>query len=355
MHGMLRIALRDLQWRTRRIVIAVGGASLVLALALVMSGLSAGFDNESARTVAVARGTAWIVDAGGTGPFLQPTPLSAATVASIVDQVGPDHAAPFLFGRQSVRRSDGSTFGKHQHVNLVGAPAGRLGSPTTSKGRSVRHDGEVVVDVSLGAKIGQRVTLGTKTYEVVGSVRGARLLAGVPNVYVTLRDAQVLAFGGRDLATAVVVDEAVTAPAGTKALDNREAQIDGLRPVVNAQKTIAMVRSLLWLVAALIVGSVMYLGAIERTKDVAVLKGMGARSIPLAGSLALQAIVLGAAASAVGTLLAVLIAPAFPLASEIPLSAYLLLPVVAMLIGLVSSLAAARRLFSIQPALAFGS
>ena len=68
---------------------------------------------------------------------------------------------------------------------------------------------------------------------------------------------------GRNLATAVVVDRTVNPPNGTKVLSNHEAKIDGLRPVVNAQKTIAMVRSLLWLVAALIVGSVMYLSALE--------------------------------------------------------------------------------------------
>lgn len=352
---MFTIALRDLQWRARRVIIAVVGASLVLALALVMSGLSAGFDNESARTVALTRATGWIVDAGGTGPFLQPSPLSRAVVSSVEAQVGVDHAAPLLFGRQSVHRADGRTFGEHQHVNLVGAMVGRLGSPLVSKGRALRRTGEVVVDTSLGARVGSRVRLGSSSFTVVGSVNGARLLAGVPNVYVTLRDAQLLALGGQDLVTTIVVDRPVTAPTGTKVLDGIDAKTDGLRPVVNAQKTIAMVRSLLWLVAALIVGSVMYLGVLDRTKDVAVLKGMGAHSRALAGSLMVQAAVLGLAASAIAVVVADVIAPLFPLSAEIPRSAFLLLPVIAIAVGLVASLGAARRLFSVQPALAFGS
>ena len=352
---MIKIAFRDLQWRSRRIGIAVAGAALVLALALVMSGLSAGFDNESARTVSLARGTAWIVDRGGTGPFLQPSPLSSTTVEAVVNQVGVAHAAPLLFGRQSVQRENGTTFGEHQHVNLVGSPPGRLGSPIAASGRSIRDDGEAVVDATLGAHIGQRIRLGTRAFTVVGKVSGARLLAGVPNVYVSLRDAQVLAFGGKDLATAIVVDRAVTPPPGTKLLDNGEAKIDGLRPVVNAQKTIAMVRSLLWLVAALIVGSVVYLGVLERTKDIAVLKGMGAKSASLAGSLALQAALLGGASSIIGAVLATIIAPVFPLSAEIPTTAFVLLPIVAIAIGLLACLAAAKRLFAIQPALAFGN
>jgi putative ABC transport system permease protein len=352
---MIKIALRDLQWRSRRIAIAVAGAALVFALALVMSGLSAGFDNESARTVSLARGTAWIVDRGGTGPFLQPSPLSSATVEAVVKQIGVAHAAPLLFGRQSARRQDGSTFGEHQHVNLVGSPPGRLGSPVAVSGRSVGTDGEAVVDATLGARIGQRIRLGTRAFTVVGTVSGARLLAGVPNVYISLHDAQTLAFGGKDLATAIVVDRPVDPPPGTKALDNAEATVDGLRPVVNAQKTIAMVRSLLWLVAALIVGSVVYLGVLERTMDIAVLKGMGAKSSSLAGSLALQAAILGAASSIIGAALATIIAPVFPLSAEIPPSAFVLLPIVAIAIGLLACLAAAKRLFAIQPALAFGN
>jgi putative ABC transport system permease protein len=352
---MIRIALKDLQWRSRRVVIAILGAALVLAMALVMSGLSAGFDNESARTVALARATNWVVDAGGTGPFLQPSPLNATTVSAIVSLVGRNHAAPIIFSRQSVSTNTGAPFGTHEHVNLVGVEPYRIGSPKASDGKPLAGPGEVVVDSSLGAKIGSTIRLGTHTFRVVGKVRGARLLAGVPNVYIAFRDAQKMNFGGKDLATAVVTDQDLVAPPGTKSLSNSEAQIDGLRPVVNAKKTITMVRSLLWLVAALIVGSVMYLSALERSKDFAVLKGMGAKSSALGGSLAVQAAALGICASVIGGVIAMLIAPLFPISSEIPQSAYLLLPLLAVIVGLVASIGAAKRMFSIQPALAFGS
>ncbi len=352
---MIRIALKDLQWRTRRVVIAILGASVVLALALVMSGLSAGFDNESARTVGLARATGWVLDSGGTGPFLQPSPLDATKIKAIVDQVGPEHGAPILFGRQSVLGRNGNRIGTHEHVNLVGVEPMRLGSPLVRDGNGLSGNGQAVVDQTLGLEIGESVVLGGRTFTIVGKLSGARLLAGVPNAYISLSDAQQLAFGGRNLATAVVVDRPVVAPPGTKVLTNGEAKTDGLRPVVNAQKTIALVRSLLWLVAALIVGSVMYLSALERSKDFAVLKGMGAKSTSLVGSLAVQAALLGSTSALVGSALAIVLAPLFPLQAEIPLSAFLLLPLIAISIGLLASIGAARRMFSIQPALAFGS
>ncbi len=355
LHHMIRIALRDLQWRSRRVGIAVVGASLVLALALVMSGLSAGFDNESGRTVKLARATGWVVDEGGTGPFLQPSPLTPAKVAAIVDQVGSAHAAPIVFGRQSIRRGNRTLIGEHEHVNLVGAVPGRLGSPNVRSGRNLRDATDAVLDTSLGLKPGAEIILGTTRFRVVGTVDGARLLAGVPNVYVGIDNARTMTFRGQPLATAVVVDRPIQAPPGTKVLSNADAKHDGLRPVVNAQKTIAMVRSLLWFVAALIVGSVMYLSVLERTKDVAVLKGMGARSRSLAASVTMQAAILGLGASILGVGIALLIAPLFPLSAEIPPTAVATLPLVAIAVGVVASLGAARRLFSIQPALAFGS
>ncbi len=352
---MLRIALRDLQWRSRRIALAVAGSALVLALALVMSGLSAGFVNETARTVGMARGTSWVIDAGGTGPFVGPPPLSKATVDQIVDEVGAEHAAPFVFGRQPAHASDGSIIGQHEHINLIGALPDRLGSPLVTAGVGIARAGDVVVDERLGAKLGETILLAEQRFTVVGLVKGARLLAGVPNAYVTIGDAQALLFRGQELVTAVIVDVAVAAPAGTRLVTNAEARTDGLRPVVNAQKTISMVRSLLWLVAALIVGSVMYLGALERTKDVAVLKGMGARSTSLAGSMMLQSAMLAAVAAVAASLIAMAISPLFPIPSEIPPMSLLSLPLVAVIVAMLSSLGAAKRLFSVQPALAFRS
>ncbi len=355
MPPMLTIALRDLQWRSRRILITVVGAALVLALALVMSGLSSGFTNESKRTVSIAHGTGWVIDSNGTGPFLQPTPLDNATVESIQAQIGAQHAAPIVFARQSVRSDTGSPLGSHLHVNLVGVVPGGLGSPREFKGATLAADGQVLVDVTLGAKIGDRIRVGAKLMQITGTVTGARLLAGVPNVYVTVADARSLTFNGLALASAVVVDRPVEAPAGTKLLSNAEAQTDGLRPVVNAQKTIAMVRSLLWLVAALIVGSVMYLGVLERTRDLAVLKAMGATSKSLGLGLAVQSAILALLASVIAVGLAMLIAPLFPLSAEIPALAFATLPLLAVVVAGIASVGAARRIFSVQPALAFGA
>ena len=60
------------------------------------------------------------------------------------------------------------------------------------------------------------------------------------------------------------------------------------------------------------------------------------------------------AAAALAAVLATVLAPLFPLHVEIPASAYLLLPVVTVVVGLLACSIALRRTARIDPATAFG-
>ena len=66
---MLVAALRDLQWRRRRFLIAVLGTALVFAMTLVLAGLSAAFVNEVDRTIKTTGADEWVIATGATGPF----------------------------------------------------------------------------------------------------------------------------------------------------------------------------------------------------------------------------------------------------------------------------------------------
>jgi putative ABC transport system permease protein len=114
-----------------------------------------------------------------------------------------------------------------------------------------------------------------------------------------------------------------------------------------------MMRILLWIVAAGIIGSILYLQAMERTRDFAVFKATGVTGRALAFGLAAQAIVLALLATGVAILLSVALGPIMPIRVEIPGSAFLLMPVVAIVISVLASLAGLRRAVSVDPALAF--
>ena len=70
---MWRIALRDLQWRRRRFVIAVLATSLVFGMTLLMAGADASLHNEGRRIVAALGADAWLVAGGASGPFTTST------------------------------------------------------------------------------------------------------------------------------------------------------------------------------------------------------------------------------------------------------------------------------------------
>ena len=77
--GMLFAALRDMQWRSRRLVIAIISTGLVFAMTLVLTGLANGFRVEAQRTVDSMGVDAFVVNAGAAGPFLGATPLPKST------------------------------------------------------------------------------------------------------------------------------------------------------------------------------------------------------------------------------------------------------------------------------------
>jgi putative ABC transport system permease protein len=114
-------------------------------------------------------------------------------------------------------------------------------------------------------------------------------------------------------------------------------------------------RWFMWVVAAVIVAALVYVSSLQRVRDFAVLKAMGASSRALFAGVAAQAVVVTMVAALLAALTANLLKPLYPLPVAIPTSAFLLLPVTAVAVGVGASLVALRRAVSVDPALAFGS
>src|SRR4029077_9314172 len=80
---VLIAALRDLQWRRRRFIIAVIGTGVVFAMTLILTGLSNGFDQEAADTVKATNVDAWIIPSGAAGPYLGASPFPEAVATDV--------------------------------------------------------------------------------------------------------------------------------------------------------------------------------------------------------------------------------------------------------------------------------
>jgi len=137
-------------------------------------------------------------------------------------------------------------------------------------------------------------------------------------------------------------------------MSNAQVLEDLRRPVDVGAQTIGFLDVLLWAIAAGIIGAILYMSAIERMSDFAVLKAMGASNRFVMTALAMQASIVAITAAAAAMVLAALLGPVFPMPVEIPLIAYPALLIIALVVGLLASAAGLRRAVRVDPASAFG-
>jgi len=190
----------------------------------------------------------------------------------------------------------------------------------------------------------------------VGSVSGRTLFAGQPNVYVSLADAQRILFRGRPLIGAVLATGVLQdVPAGLTARTGREIERASLTQMASAVSSISNTRALMWAIAAFLVAALIYVSALQRSRDFALLKALGASSAVLFAGLAVQAVIVALSAAAIAAVISSRMTGLFAQPVEIPGTAYAVLPLAAIAVGLIGSVAALRRAVSSDPATAFGS
>ncbi|MCV7192835.1 ABC transporter permease [Mycolicibacterium brumae] len=347
---MLIAALRDLQWRKRRFIIAVVGTAFVFAMTLVLTGLANGFRVEARNTVDSFGVDYFLIQEGTVGPFLGSSPFSEAEVARAQRLPGVRAAAPLVYAGTTAM--DGHTA---RTMNLFGAPTDGPGMPEMDRGRPPADPDEVAVSSTLGRQIGDTLEIGSNHLKVVGIVDNSTVLAKQPNLFLTVRGAQQMVYGDKPVISSIGIrGDPAELPPGFVKVDRQGGVDDMMRPLKVAVEAISIMAMLLWLVAALIVGSIIYMSALERTRDFAVFKAVGVRSGSVLAGLALQAVIVAVISALLGVALSLVLGPLFPMIVVVPDGAYLLLPVVAVSIGLLASVAGLRRAVLVDPAIAFG-
>jgi putative ABC transport system permease protein len=344
--------VRDLQWRRRRFVIGLLATGLIFAMSLLMSGSVTGLRNADRRIIDLIDADAWVVAKGAAGPFTASTAVPAAAADAIGALPGVTKASPVALLHSTARLPN------VKDVNVIGYRTGGLASPKVSTGRTVQRPGETVADTKLKLHVGQTITLGGHSLRVVGLASDVTYYFGTPTLFVDLSDAQAIYFAGQPLAMAIVTKGVPAAggdiPAGLSVITPAQARADLARLLKSSNQTIGFLNGLLWIVAAGIIGSIVYLSVLERTRDFAVLKATGASNASLLGGLALQAVILSVLAAVVAAALAPLLAKGFPFAVEITIRSHVTMLAVALTVGLLASLAGLRRAVTVDPALAFG-
>jgi putative ABC transport system permease protein len=334
--------------RARQFTIATIGTALVFAMALVIAGVAGGFRAETRRSLEGIGGDGFVVPAGSGAPFTSFAVMPGSAVDEVRRLPGVTRADPVLIFGQRFRSS-----GEFVYGYVVAGPPGGLGAPPVRGLPALRH-GEAVVDGLTTVKVGKTFTIGDTQFRAVRDVHGYSVLGGLPIVYISLADARAFAFSGRDVETAVAIrGHPRTVPKAYSVYTNDQARADVLRRLAGPIRTIDILQQLLFVVAAVIIGAVVYLSSLERKRDFAVLKAVGSTSRQLYVGLASQAVLMALLAAGVATALLPLLQELIPIPLAVPTAQFYLLPVVALVVGMLASLSGLRQAVRVDPALAF--
>ncbi len=343
--AVLLLTLRDLQHRAVRFAAVVAATAVVLALLFLMTGLVEQFHREPKQTAAALGADQWLLREGVSGAF-----TSAATMpADIAEQISGADAAPVVVARHSYADDGAET-----DIVVIGFEAGGLGEPEVVDGEVPSAPGEALIDTTSGFDPGDEIVLAEQRFTITGTTEDTTMFAGMPLVFLSLADAQDLVYRGQPVATAILLSGQPDAvPEGFELHTPDQIAEDGLRPLDGAISSIEIIRYLLWFVAAMIIGTMIYLSALERRRDVAVLTAVGASTAQMAASIALQGVLIALASALIASVLQAGLVPVFPMQVSVPSRAFTQVPVIAVLVALVSGAVGLRKTVRVDPAVAF--
>jgi putative ABC transport system permease protein len=340
----------DMRMRLRQFAIATIGTGLVFAIALVVAGVAGGFRAETKHTVESIGADGFVVPAGSGGPFSSVSVLPSSLVQQVRALPGVTDAAPLLVFQQQFHVGSDQVYGP-----VIAGTAGGMGAPPV-KGLAALKHGEAVVDDLTKVKVGETFSVGPLKLKAVARVHGFSMLGGLPAVYVNLADARAIAFSGRDVVTTVAYrGHPTSVPPTLRVYDNKQARADVLNRLGSAVSTIDTMQRMVFIVGAVIIGAVVYLSSLERRRDFAVLKAIGSSSRWLYAGLAAQAVAVALLSAVLGVALLPLLSPFVSIPLVVPPYQFYALPLVAIIIGMLASLAGLRQAVRVDPAQAFAN
>jgi putative ABC transport system permease protein len=377
----VNLAYRDVRHNLFRFLLTCFGLSLLLSVVLAMIGIYRGIVVD-ALTVARNHGVdLWVVESGSRGPFAEASRIPGDSREGIARLAGVTSAGSVTYQTVEAER-------QNQKVRLyvIGFEPGRPGGPLhIAAGRTIAKSRfEMVADRRSALELGDRVKLGRTIFTVVGLTENLVASGGDPVAFITLLDAQKLQFelappaarvqlargtegASKDTVNAVVARVAPGANLDAVAESARrwrhlavltqaeQERVLSESLVDRARRQIGMFTSILLLVSAVIIALIIYTMTMEKLRQIAMLKLIGAPDRTIVGMIVQQALALGLTGFAFGALLIANIKDYFPRRVVLDLDNVLALGGVVVLVCLVSSALGVRAALKADPATALGS
>ncbi|HEV2396025.1 MAG TPA: ABC transporter permease [Candidatus Sulfotelmatobacter sp.] len=187
----MNLALRDIRRHMMRFVLTCFGLGLLLTVVMAMSGIYRGLIGDATKVVEVTPAQVWVVQKDTRGPFAESSRLPEDLEYSIAAVPGVRRASAMSFQYVQIPRG-----GKPVRLFLIGYKLGGIGGPSAvTVGRAItKKHYEIVVDTKSGYSIGDKIHLGLEDYTVVGLTRGMTSPSGDPAAFISLADAQIIQF-----------------------------------------------------------------------------------------------------------------------------------------------------------------
>lgn len=376
----MNLAYRDIRHNLGRFLLTCVGLGLLLGVVLAMIGIYRGLVVDA---LTIARAPAidlWVVEANTRGPFAEASRIPGDVRESIARIAGVSAAGSITYQTVEADHQGGKL-----RLYVIGyEPTRPGGPPQIVQGRAIaRSHHELVADAATGLVPGDRIRLGRTVFTVVGLTRHQVNSGGDPAVYATLADAQKLQFdlsppaarvqqargageASRDTVNAVVarlqpnaspdaVAETVRRWKHLAAITQEAQELILTRSLVDrARRQIGLFTSLLLVVSAVIIALIIYTMTMEKLKQIATLKLIGAPDRTIIGMIVQQALALGLIGFAIGATLIVNIKDYFPRRVVLEPDNVVILGSIVFAVCLLSSGLGVRAALKVDPATALG-
>ena len=377
----MNLAYRDIRHSLGRFLLTCIGLGLLLGVVLAMIGIYRGLVVDALTIARAPAVDLWVVEANTRGPFAEASRIPG-DVRESVARIADVTAA----GSITYQTIEAQHQGDKLRLYVIGYELTRPGGPPElAEGRDIaRSHFEMVADRSTGLTLGERIQLGRRIFTVVGLTRHQVNSGGDPAVYITLSDAQKLQFdlappaarvqlargsGGANLNTinAVVArlhpNASPDATAATikrwkhlAAITQEDQELILSRSLVDrARRQIGLFTSLLLVVSAVIIALIIFTMTMEKLKQIATLKLIGAPDRTIIGMIVQQALALGIFGFAIGATLIATIKDYFPRRVILEPDNVAALGLVVLVVCLLSSGLGVRAALRVDPATALGS
>lgn len=361
------LALRDLRRSWRRFLLVGSVVMLVGVLATVLTGLADGLVRDGTSGLRALPYTDMAFQSHAQAVFSRST--LDRTALDAWKQVPGARVSPLGVSFVNAQSADG---GASIDVAVFGVPADSFLVPRADARRALEGPAGLVLAAEVrdeGVKVGDEYTIAGSgvTLPVLGFTF-AGSYGHVPIAYVSLPTWQAITYGNdaRGRFSAIALDLAdvhhdgaiirANRAAGTELMTKAETY-DGSPGYQAETMTMTLIRGFLLVISALIVGAFFTVLTVQRTRQIGLLKAMGASSGYVMrdglGQIAVIVVAAAAAGALLGAGLVALLAggpaPVELLPGNVLTSAGLV-----VVTGIAGSLVAMRRITKIEPAIALG-